>query len=298
MAKYFDNYQQFSEVQQTLNTWSLDFKQLSQGSLNASIQGVQLNQCVLFNLCLDKSMDQQGQSPIDYRTFCILRPESTSALINKHLVKHDFIAEFPPGIGFEAVSKAGFDVISIAIEESYFVSVLPESTVCSTSLTVHSVSTQAYALLLDMSACLMESEFTDKMLERRLIETLADIYQKQDLKNISLNHGMRGLITAITYIRENLDEDIAVASLPSVANVSKRTLEYMFSKHLGLTAKQFIIRMKLNMVKQRLEEQGELHSVTHAATDFGFSHLGQFAKDYKQLFAERPSDTKNKQKYK
>lgn len=43
--------------------------------------------------------------------------------------------------------------------------------------------------------------------------------------------------------------------------------------------------------RQMLESSAGLRNVTEAALEFGFSHLGRFAAEYRGLFGELPSET-------
>jgi AraC family ethanolamine operon transcriptional activator len=49
--------------------------------------------------------------------------------------------------------------------------------------------------------------------------------------------------------------------------------------------------MRLNAVRRRLKEA---RSVTDAATELGFWHFGHFSRDYKELFGELPSETRER----
>ncbi|NEY59705.1 helix-turn-helix domain-containing protein, partial [Klebsiella pneumoniae] len=51
-------------------------------------------------------------------------------------------------------------------------------------------------------------------------------------------------------------------------------------------------RIRLNAVRRELiSPWSERETVKEAAMQWGFWHLGQFATDYQQLFAEKPSMT-------
>lgn len=76
--------------------------------------------------------------------------------------------------------------------------------------------------------------------------------------------------------------------------MSRRTLQYSFETILGISPLRFLRVTRLNQVRRALAEAGEVgsgHTVTQISAEWGFWHAGQFAKDYKQLFGESPSDT-------
>jgi len=83
-----------------------------------------------------------------------------------------------------------------------------------------------------------------------------------------------------------------VADLCDAANVSERTLQKAFRETLGLTPTGFLKRVRLHGARKALREAGrQVTTVTDVATEWGFWHFGEFARDYKQCFGELPSQT-------
>ncbi|KUM43075.1 AraC family transcriptional regulator [Pseudomonas sp. EpS/L25] len=92
------------------------------------------------------------------------------------------------------------------------------------------------------------------------------------------------------FIDEHLAEEISVARLMQVANVSRRTLYSLFERHVGIAPGDYIRQCKLERVRQRLLDP-RASSVTVVALDLGFLHLGRFAELYRKRFGELPSAT-------
>jgi len=83
-----------------------------------------------------------------------------------------------------------------------------------------------------------------------------------------------------------------IPELCRVAGVSQRTLEYGFRDLLGVTPVRYLKLLRLNRVRRSLvRRRSEDETVTSVAVRSGFSDLGRFAGEYRQLFGERPSDT-------
>jgi AraC family ethanolamine operon transcriptional activator len=83
--------------------------------------------------------------------------------------------------------------------------------------------------------------------------------------------------------------------LCGVAQVSERTSEYAFLERFGVSPKAYLHRLRLNGVRKDLRNADPTAtSVTALAIGWGFWHMGQFAKDYKRLFTELPSETLKK----
>jgi len=94
-----------------------------------------------------------------------------------------------------------------------------------------------------------------------------------------------------TFLLENADRAIGVPELCNVFKVSRRTLQYAFDRILGIGPNAYLKILRLNGVRRALCRRDERISVQQAASDWGFWHLSQFAKDYRNLFDELPSDT-------
>jgi AraC family ethanolamine operon transcriptional activator len=96
---------------------------------------------------------------------------------------------------------------------------------------------------------------------------------------------------AEAWLRQNLAEPTTIAALCGALHVSPRTLHEAFREHLGTTPKAYVKVLRLNAARRDLLEGGETKRVTDAALDWGFLHFGWFARDYRRLFGETPSQT-------
>ncbi len=81
-------------------------------------------------------------------------------------------------------------------------------------------------------------------------------------------------------------------AMANAAGVSQKTLEAVFVEQLGMTPARFLKAARLNLAHRQLSDADpELMTVTGVAMHCGFSHLGRFSAEYRQLFGERPSET-------
>lgn len=94
------------------------------------------------------------------------------------------------------------------------------------------------------------------------------------------------------YLFENVTEPVTVLDLCSVLYVSRRTLQNAFQQVLGIGPNAYLKIIRLNAVRRELiSPYSRQTTVKDAAMQWGFWHLGQFAKDYQRLFNEKPSAT-------
>lgn len=105
------------------------------------------------------------------------------------------------------------------------------------------------------------------------------------------DHGAHpALGRAIEFIRTRLNDDIGFRDIAQASGVSLRLLQALFRRDLGCTPGQFIRTERLRHARTLLDT-GAAASVTQAALDSGFHHLGKFSAAYRQSFGESPSQT-------
>lgn len=85
--------------------------------------------------------------------------------------------------------------------------------------------------------------------------------------------------------------DVRVVDLARAAGVSVRTVYRTSARHLGGPPMTQIRLSRLRGVRRRLLAATPGESVTSAATDAGFFHLGRFSAIYRRHFGESPSAT-------
>jgi AraC family ethanolamine operon transcriptional activator len=142
------------------------------------------------------------------------------------------------------------------------------------------------------------SAATQASLARQLLASIQAATSGTALPEGSASRPIRRRIAverARNYIREHLSEPIKLADLCQHAHVQERSLEYGFREIVGLRPMAYIKMLRLCNVRRRLLTGNYLdHNISQLALDSGLTHLGQFAIDYKRLFRESPSTTRNR----
>jgi transcriptional regulator GlxA family with amidase domain len=76
--------------------------------------------------------------------------------------------------------------------------------------------------------------------------------------------------------------------------VGERTLQLAFRERFGLTPAAFLKARRLALVRQQLVHCNTADvSIGQVAAALGFTHVRQFAADYRRAFGETPSETLN-----
>lgn len=98
----------------------------------------------------------------------------------------------------------------------------------------------------------------------------------------------------IAYMEANREQPVMITELCSRVGASRRTLQYSFESIVGVSPVQYLRATRLNGVRRGLLKAKPGTTVADVAAEWGFLHLSQFAKDYRELFGEKPSDTLEK----
>jgi AraC family transcriptional regulator, ethanolamine operon transcriptional activator len=89
-----------------------------------------------------------------------------------------------------------------------------------------------------------------------------------------------------------IDEPVQITDLCRAAGVSERALQYAFKEVMGLSPRDYLVRLRLHRVRQALLAASQLTStVSVEALKWGFWHFGEFSRAYKDCFGELPSET-------
>jgi AraC-like DNA-binding protein len=93
------------------------------------------------------------------------------------------------------------------------------------------------------------------------------------------------------FIEEHAAGPITVSDVADHLGVSLRSLQSGFQQWRNTTPNAFLRTARLRLVREALSQPRDDTTVTIAATNCGFSHLGRFSTQYKSAFGEDPSTT-------
>ncbi|KDB06386.1 transcriptional regulator, AraC family [Burkholderia sp. lig30] len=94
---------------------------------------------------------------------------------------------------------------------------------------------------------------------------------------------------------ENAPEPVTALDLCRALRCSRRTLQTSFQRVANVTPVEYLRAMRLNAVRRLLRStSAEELLIGDAAARYGFSHLSYFAREYRDLFGELPSQTQRR----
>lgn len=142
-----------------------------------------------------------------------------------------------------------------------------------------SVNTSANGLVEGLTGYLMNLLLTQ--LPHTYSEAIA-------VANIPLPYHLK---LACSYIRDHLDEPLALSTLCALSGVSNRTLQTSFKHFMQTTPLAYIRDMRLNAVHAQLLISGSPTTVTNVLQRYGINSPSLFIKAYRRRFGCVPSQT-------
>lgn len=238
-------------------------------------------------------------TPADARTFGLVVPESDGNSWCQHRFDEVVVQMMPRG-DYAAANPAGHLGYQLAFSDEQVAEVCAQLDVRAP---------------LDDDACLLQ--LNDTQLDRTL-ELLTDLFDVDcDLAQVqagdellatfirSFNSGcvsatrtraaqrQRAFRAAREYLHAHLDDAITLADVARHANASRRTLTKAFQEALGVGPMSYLKLLRLNRVQQALRRPASAGvQIVDVANANGFWHMGQLASDYRRLFGELPSATR------
>ncbi|PJJ06675.1 AraC-like DNA-binding protein [Janthinobacterium sp. 67] len=100
---------------------------------------------------------------------------------------------------------------------------------------------------------------------------------------------------AVDYINEHLDADITLAGIAEVAGCSIRSLGRAFQQSCGTSPMQYVQKLRLQRIRAELVRpaSGD-RTIADIAFHWGYRHLGEFNRKYRECFGETPSETRQR----
>jgi len=97
------------------------------------------------------------------------------------------------------------------------------------------------------------------------------------------------------FIDQHGDEYLSVADLASAAGSSERTLRTAFQEYFSVSPVRYLNIRTLHLAREALRaNDSSTTTVAEVLTRFGVWEFGRFARDYRTLFGELPSQTLRK----
>jgi AraC family transcriptional regulator len=97
----------------------------------------------------------------------------------------------------------------------------------------------------------------------------------------------RRLKQILSFIEENLSQDLSVEQIAAVAHVSPSHLKDVFKKSMGVPVYQYVIQRRVEMAKSLLMEENL--SIAEVASASGFAHQSHLARHMRRVLGASPT---------
>lgn len=139
-----------------------------------------------------------------------------------------------------------------------------------------------------------DSEFLDsvnrvikKINERASINTSVED-SSEEKSDLNSSNNMEIVETAKKYIEMNYTKEISLEEIASYVSVSSFYLSRVFSKKVGLTYKDYLIKLRMEKAKQLLREGKK--SIKEVSIEVGYSDQNYFSKAFKKYYDKSPKE--------
>ncbi len=289
--------------------WDIDFRQLEQGPLRASVLSFGHPEIMVLRVKFNRSFHQLGHPPAGYRTFGF--PDVESGVLRWKC------AEIKPGVLINFNFEEMLDSVNPPGQFSGFV-------LCFSEQVLHN-SCDELGFGADLFEEIQRHQFWDPagVQHDRLREILKSLVMvatqegDEGLKrwhkvfNYDLPRSLLSIIAgessqakltipkfraaalnrALEVLSSYEQMPVSVEALCKISGTSWATLQRAFKNEFQVTPKAYMKSRRLAAVQTELIRQGPTAVISDIANHWGFWHLGSFASDYKKQFGELPSQT-------
>lgn len=288
-----------------LTDWQQHYDQISAGEFSGQIIERPFEDLQIFKEHTSQALSQS----------CLVWPNSiwlgitpkhqtTGSKINGLTLADNDIMCRPGNIEFELTTPDSFDIYGVVITQDKLMAqankqgvdlnwqeilhnerlALPEST----------LNAMDFLLSRLLNTDLPQGATPDHLTQDLILMGLLDVFSKESPNQVihtSYQHRKTIVDTAREFLLHNKERAITLSELCEACHTSRRTLQNSFESILGLSPIQYLRYTRLNGVRRDLKQAKAHETVGDIAAHWGFWHLGQFAKDYKNVFGELPSET-------
>jgi transcriptional regulator GlxA family with amidase domain len=128
-----------------------------------------------------------------------------------------------------------------------------------------------------------------KELPVRLLTALAESRPESHAQPLKARQ--KGLRLAVDFIEEYCQNNPSIPDICAATGLSWRSLDRAFKEYLGIGPKRYLLNLRLAQARRQLKSAPPCTKVVDIANDWGFWHMGDFAREYRKMFCESPAES-------
>lgn len=306
-------FKSFEELAAMVIAWDFDFHQLSKNYSVTALKQIQTGNILFSHLSCGCFSTHTGSTPENMCTIGLPDAHCPAFRYFDHHIDRPVLLVTTPGQDFDLIARPGYGMSTFSIPQPVLEQFIESGSDASANRLqgfedgIIPVNPEMVAGLRAMVRQLLSfaphlqvspDQFdAAQLLETQLLACLArSIQQEEHTKNVpGVETRNRILKHAREFAREHEHDRLNVRDLAAAANTSERTLERVFNREFGISPKRYLLGERMYGAHRQLWQASPYEaSVTDIANAWGFWHMGQFAKDYRGMFGELPSETLNR----
>ncbi|MEP4767733.1 MAG: helix-turn-helix domain-containing protein [Roseibium sp.] len=296
----------FSNVEQLcaeVQDWDLRFQPLHKSAGKTEIARMIRGSTVRFDCAYARfyeNIDQRGSAPSDKFTFTIAGKSLQNLWWRGTNVSAGDVLVFSPGSELHSISASDFEVHLLAVSQA---DVLLIAERCGLKMpksgSLPNIFQAPETLIIAARTLLCKMTNTPDQINEDALDLMAENLIQCWLSQAGIV-GRRQNVPATKLVMEDFLEAISDGNLAGIQisefcdrrNVSRRSLELLFQERFGTGPSSFLKTARLTESRRKLLTVSNSHrTVGDVMSQTGFSHVGQFATDYRRMFGELPSET-------
>ncbi|MDH3600104.1 MAG: helix-turn-helix domain-containing protein [Candidatus Tectomicrobia bacterium] len=302
--------QDFEEMQQALSAWDHQYQQISPGAFHGSLLHTQMGSLGIFRNRWERAIRYQGTAPKGTVGLAVSLAQSGEARWMGQRVTLDDMIVQRAETEADYLSTPLWDSVVFAIPEAELAQHIADLTHDDPEEVLHThgvirLMPELAAQIREVSLAYLDtaqqshdrpsgpsplSEMIKSAVE--LIARAMASSQVLDCSQPTLQRRRRLVHKAKELSVQRGDQPLRIGELCRHLAVSERTLRHAFRDVAGLSPLDYLKMLRLNRVNRALRQADPAEVlVKQVAYLNGFTHLGQFCRDYKQLFDKSPSQT-------
>jgi len=292
----FNDFDAFAEM---INQANLEQSQIDVGNFKGDLTQLVRGPVIIGLHKMNRTILQEGLGIKGYTTFLITGNMEQDFSWRKNRLRGNRIGILKSGMEHSCITLPNFIGMPVSISDDYLVEI---SNILGYPNFIKHIN-KSEVILIDKNKAEQiqriviflcnSSNFDESLLlfhlPRMIISSIGAGLKEDPI----VNPTSRSIIfkRAQDYIFDNIEHAINILDLCKDIGVSERNLRYIFKKNIGISPCKFVRNVKLNKVRKLLKSNDQKQMVNTLANQLGFWHAGQFAKDYKNIFGELPSES-------
>lgn len=297
------------EHAQNLSQWDQRYDQLSSGSFEGCVTELWLPHTQVFVERANRQLRQTCAAWADSVWFGIPAAEDGQMTMGSRRLSSNAVCIRNGGAEFDLMTAADFDLFGVVVKRHAFAEYVgthahqdlerllrQRDVVALAPLHKANLCAAMTALLHDARQSMPDPDALQQRIFSLMLRILEQGLGDSALPRRSLLTRQQTVERIRTHLLQNPAQPPSIPELCERLHISRRALQNCVEEITGLSPLAFMRSVRLNAVRRELRLQPDT-PISNVAYGWGFSHLSQFAHDYRQLFGELPSESRLRGEY-